>query len=396
MNLMDKKRVAVIFGGVSPEHEVSVITGLQALENLDKEKFEGIPVYVSKNGELFTGDNLLKIETYRNLLAIPQKSQRAQPYLDSKEKGLQRTNNSLIPLKQKIIDIDVIFPCFHGGTGENGAFQGFFELTNIPYVGSGVLASATGMDKVVTKQLFEQVGLLITKYYWFYRSNWDKNQSKVLKDIKQKLTFPLFVKPANAGSSIGVAKVKNDEELENAIEVALLFDRKVIVEEVFEGREINISVMGNNGRELETSVCEEVFPSKDLLSYDDKYNSENGKAKGMASATRKIPADLTPEIEAKIQSMAKLAYQTLDSSGLARIDFMFNEKKNQIIILEVNTIPGSLSFYLWEPKGIKFKELLTHLIELALERHEDAKRNTTSFPTNILEHFNPQGKVSKI
>jgi len=393
---MDKKRVAVIFGGISPEHEVSVITGLQALENLDKEKFIGIPVYVSKSGELFTGNNLLRIETYRNLLTISQKSQRAQPYLDNKEKGIQPVSNNLIPFRQKIVNIDVIFPCFHGGVGENGAFQGFFDLTNIPYVGSGVLASATGMDKVVMKQLFEQAGLSITKYYWFYRNNWENDQAKILKEIKQKLIFPLFVKPANAGSSIGVAKVKNDEELKNAIEVAFLFDRKVIIEESFEGREINISVMGNSGSDLEASVCEEVIPSKDLLSYDDKYKSENSKSKGMASTTRKIPASLPKEVEAKIQSMAKLAYETLDCSGLARIDFMFNEKKNQVIVLEVNTIPGSLSFYLWEPKGITFKELLTRLIDLALERHEEAKKLTTSFPTNILEHFNPQGKASKI
>jgi len=393
---MDKKRVAVIFGGISPEHEVSVITGLQALENLDKDKFIGIPIYVSKNGELFTGDNLLKIDAYRNLLTIPQKSQRAQPYLDNKEKGIQPVSNSLIPLRQKIVNIDIIFPCFHGGVGENGAFQGFFELSNIPYVGSGVLGSATGFDKIVTKQLFKQVGLDITKYYWFYRKDWEKDQAKVLKEIKQKLKFPLFVKPANAGSSIGVSKASNDDELENAIEVALLFDRKVIAEEAFEGREINISVLGNSGSKLETSVCEEVFPSKDLLSYDDKYNSENGKAKGMASASRKIPADLPKEVQAKIESMAKLAYETLDCAGLARIDFMFNEKNNQIIVLEVNTIPGSLSFYLWEPKGIKFKDLLTRLIELALERHEETKKLTTSFPTNILENFNPQGKASKI
>ena len=390
---MDKKRVAVIFGGISPEHEVSVITGLQALENLDKEKFIGIPIYVAKNGDCFTGNNLLKIERYKNLLEIPQKAQRIQPYLDSQKKGFQTVGGFL---KGSVIEVDVIFPCFHGGTGENGAFQGFFELANIPYVGSEVLASATGFDKVITKQLFEKAGLSITKYYWFYRNNWEKNQAIILKEIKEKLTFPLFVKPANAGSSIGVAKVKNDDELKNAIEVASLFDRKIIAEEAFEGREINISVMGNSGSDLETSVCEEVFPSKDLLSYDDKYNSENGKAKGMASASRKIPADLNPEIEKKIQLMARLAYQTLDCSGLARIDFMFNEKKNQIIILEVNTIPGSLSFYLWEPKGIKFKELLTHLINLAFERHEDLKKNTTSFPSNILEHFNPQGKASKI
>jgi D-alanine-D-alanine ligase len=390
---MDKKRVAVIFGGVSPEHEVSVITGLQVLENLDKEKFIGIPIYVSKTGELFTGDELLKIETYRNLPEIEQKSQRIQPYLDNIKRGFQTVGGFL---KGNVIEVDVIFPCFHGGTGENGSFQGFFELMSIPYVGSGVLGSITGFDKVATKQLFEKNGLSVTKYYWFYNKDWEKDQTKVLKEIKQKLIFPLFVKPANAGSSIGVAKAENENELVNAVEVALLFDRKIIVEEAFEGREINISVMGNSGSNLETSVLEEVFPSKDLLSYDDKYNSENGKAKGMTSATRKIPADLTPEITAKIESLAKLSFQTLDCSGLTRIDFMYSAKKNEIIILEVNTIPGSLAFYLWAPKGIEFKELLTRLIKLGLERHEDLKKLTTSFPTNILENFNPQGKASKI
>ena len=390
---MDKKKVAVIFGGVSPEHEVSVITGLQTLENLDKEKFIGIPVYVSKNGELFTGDALLKIDNYRNLPTISQKAQQIQPYLDNKQAGFQTVSGFL---KGKVIDVDAIFPCFHGGTGEGGAFQGLFELMNLPYVGSGVLASSTGMDKVIMKQLFRQSELPITRYYWFYRKTWTENQEKVLKDIQTKLTFPLFIKPANAGSSIGVAKVKNDDELQNALEVALLFDRKVIVEEAFIGREINISVLGNSGGNLETSVLEEVIPSKDLLSYDDKYNSENGKSKGMASTSRKIPANLPKEIEEKIQTLAKLAFQTLDCAGLVRIDFMISEKERKIIILEVNTIPGSLSFYLWEPKGIKFKELLTRLIDLALERFAEAQENTTSFPTNILQNFNPRGKATKI
>src|ERR1035437_3433382 len=172
---MDKKRVAVIFGGISPEHEVSVITGLQALENLDKEKFLGIPIYVSKDGELFTGDKLLKIETYRNLQVISQKAQPVQPYLSQKQKGFQTIGGLL---KGKIIEADIIFPCFHGGAGENGAFQGLFELLNLPYVGSGVLASATGFDKIITKQLFEQAGLPITKYSWFYRKAWEKDRRK--------------------------------------------------------------------------------------------------------------------------------------------------------------------------------------------------------------------------
>lgn len=390
---MDKKTVAVIFGGISPEHEVSVITGLQALENLDKEKFLGIPIYVSKDGELFTGDKLLKIETYRNLQTISQQAQLVQPYLSRKQKGFQTTGGLL---KGKIIEVDVIFPCFHGGTGENGAFEGLFELMNLPYSGSGVLASATGFDKIITKQLFEQARLPITKYYWFYRIDWENNQTKILKDIQTKLTFPLFVKPANAGSSIGVSKVKNIDELKNAIEVAALFDRKIIAEEAFAGREINVSVIGNSGSNLETSVLEEVIPSKDLLSYDDKYNSENGKSKGMASTSRKVPADLPKEVEEKIRTFAKLAFETLDCTGLVRIDFMINEKENKIIVLEVNTIPGSLSFYLWEPAGVKFKELLTKLIDLALERFEESKENTTSFPTNILQNFNPKGKASKI
>src|SRR3989344_5389880 len=262
---MNRKKIAVIFGGISPEHEVSIITGIQALENIDKEKFEAFPVYVSKDGTLYTGEVLREIESYKNLSNITNKAIQIQPNLNSKQSSFTYFSKSLGITKQKFIPVDVIFSCFHGGLGENGGFPGLFEIMNIPYVGPGILSSSVGMDKVVMKELFAEAGLPQTSYQWFYRNAWENGRGQILNKVA-KLSYPLFVKPANGGSTVGVTKVKDKKALENAMEVAFLFDRKVIVEEGFAGREINISVLGNSGSKLETSVCEEVFPSEELLS----------------------------------------------------------------------------------------------------------------------------------
>ena len=391
---MDKKRVAVIFGGISPEHEVSVITGVQVLENIDTEKFDAFPVYISKTGKFFTGEALSKIENYKNLSVVLSKAQEVRPIFGGNIKGFQFSKFGV----SKVLPVDVLFACFHGGLGENGGFAGLFELMDLPYTGPGIVAGANGMDKVTMKQIFQQNGLPVGNYTWFYKSDWENSQEKILEKIA-KLVFPLFIKPANCGSSIGVTKAKNKEELKNAIEVAFVFDRKVLVEEAANGQEINISVLGNSGKNLETSVCEEVFHSKDLLSYDDKYLAENGKtpkSSGMASATRQIPAKIKKETVVKIEEYARVAFEAIDAFGVARIDFIVDEKNGKIVILEANTIPGSLSFYLWEPAGLNFKELTTKLIELAIQRHDDTTIMTKSFSSDILEHANFSGKASKI
>ena len=397
-----KKRVAVIFGGKSPEHEVSVITGLQVCENIDKEKFEIVPIYVAKDGKWFSGPELLKIETYRNLGLIPEKAtQEAVSPGDTEKSLMPITKSSLNPFKKaESQKVDVLLPTFHGGIGESGSFQGMFDIMNIAYVGPSVLGGALSMDKVVMKQLFLQNKLPITKYLWFNRSFFEKEKDIVLDSIEKELTYPLFVKPSNGGSSIGTTKAHNRKELENAIEVANMFDKRFIVEESFENaQEINISVIGNSGSELMVSVCEEVYASGEVLTYEDKYvggGKKTGPSKGMASTKRNIPADLQKDVEEKIQSLSKKAFSILESNGVARVDFLVNKKTKDTVILEINNPPGSMAFYLWEASGLSFKDMITKLIDLALERYEDDRRNTKTFSSNILQDFNPAGAKGKV
>jgi len=348
-----KKRVAVIFGGKSPEHEVSIITGLQAIENLDREKFDIVPIYVAKDGRWFSGPQLLQIETYRNLGLIPDKATQEAVVPSDTERGIMPVGkSSLNPFKKtESLSIDVILPTFHGGIGESGSIQGMFDIMNVPYVGPSVLGGALSMDKVVMKQLFIQNKLPITKYLWFYRNVFEEDRTKILQTIEKELKYPLFVKPSNGGSSIGTTKAHNKKELENAIEVANLFDKRFIVEESFEdSQEINISVIGNTGSELMVSECEEVFSSGEVLTYEDKYvggGKKTGGSKGMASTKRKIPADLPKEVEKKIQEYAKQAFSVLESHGVARVDFLVNKKTHDVVVLEINNPPGSLAYYLW-------------------------------------------------
>lgn len=397
MQTTSKTRLAVMFGGKSPEHEVSIITAIQVMQNADKDIYEIIPIYIAKDGKWYTGQELEKIETYKSLDAISDVATASSIAPDPTKKGLQITGSRSLVFfqKEQLQTLDVIFPCFHGGLGEGGGFQGFLEITEIPYVGAGLMGAVAGMDKVLMKQLFASNQLPITKYLWFYRNEWTEDEKKVIGNIERTLQYPLFVKPANGGSSIGITKVKTTKELQNAIEVAVLFDRKIIIEEGFEdAQEINISVMGNSGSALQTSVCEEVFSTGELLSFDDKYTS-GGKSSGMASTKRQIPAKLEKEIEKKIQDIAKKAYRAVDCFGLARIDFRVKEKTNEVVILEINTIPGSMSYYLWEASGMSFTHVITKLVELAFERNEDRKKNTTTFSSNILEGYKPGLKTGK-
>jgi len=396
-----KRKIGVIFGGKSPEHEVSVITGLQVIENIDKENFDVLPIYVAKDGRWFSGPELLKIETYRNLGLIPDKATQEAVIPSDTEKSLMPVaKSSLNPFKKsESQSIDILLPTFHGGMGESGSFQGMFDIMNIPYVGPSVLGGALSMDKVVMKQLFLQNKLPITKYVWFSRSTFEKDRNTVLNSIEKELSYPLFIKPSNGGSSIGTTKAHNKKELENAIEVANMFDRRFIVEESFENaQEVNISVIGNAGSELMVSVCEEVYASGEVLTYEDKYvggGKKTGSSKGMASTKRKIPAELPKDVEEKIQKLAKQAFEVLESNGVARVDFLVNKKSKDVVILEINNPPGSMAFYLWEASGMRFKEMLTKLIDLAVERFEDDTKNTKTFSSNILQNYNAAGVKGK-
>jgi D-alanine-D-alanine ligase len=390
-----KKNLAVFFGGVSPEHEVSVITGLQVINNANKEKYRIVPVYVSKKGKWYTGKCLTQADIYRNPEKIPIRTN--EVYIQPSEPATLTIKSKGIFGREKKIKVDVAFPCFHGGTGEDGSFQGLFDIANIPYVGSGVLGSSIGMDKVVMKQVLQQGKIRVTPYVYLYKSEWQRNKAEQIKNMETVLKYPLFVKPANAGSSVGVSKVEDPKQLENAIDVALAFDRKAIVETGIQNyKEINISVIGIPGEELLVSECEEVFASKEFLNYEDKYVGESGKSEGMASAKRIIPAKVSQETKKLLQGVAKKAFSVLNSSGLARVDFLVNEETGDYYLLEINTIPGSMSFYLWEATDLPFPKMIDKLVEVAEKAHALNEEKTTTFPSNILKNFKSSLKAPKL
>lgn len=384
--LMNKKlRVGLFFGGRSVEHEVSVVSALQAYENIDRDKYEVVPVYVDKTGHFFTGHKFLDIKNYKDI------------------KGLLYSSTQIVPanrngggfLKQgfmkKFEPIDVAFPLFHGSFGEDGCIQGVFELYGIPYTGLDVTGSAMAMDKVMSKALFKELGFNVGKYSWFNRRDWIKDNGKILKQIQSDIKFPMFVKPGTGGSSIGAGRAKDLDSLQFAIEVASAFSEKIIVEEAFEGDiiEVNCSALGY--KDIKASVCEQPVKSEELLSFSDKYmkggKGKNGSqgAGGMESLSRIIPAKISKELTVKIQEASVEIFKALDGCGVARIDYFVDPKTGKFWVNEVNSPPGSLAFYLWEKSGLSYKELLDKLINMALERNEEKKKTTYVFESGLLE-----------
>ncbi len=388
----DKKTIAILFGGISTEHEVSVITGLQVLNNINRDKYNVIPIYVSKSGVWLTGNHLATTETYANLDEIPLKSAKVnfdlnQPKYISVKSGLFNRN----------IKIDTAILCFHGGSGENGSVQGMLELMQIPYTGAGVLGSSIGIDKVLMKEILIQNDIFVVKHLYFYDYKWNSNQQEVIRECEAELQYPMFVKPASSGSSIGITKVKNAKELVNAINVAFQFDEKIIIEQGIEGyKEINISVFEDANGNLKVSEIEEVFSSNEFLNYDDKYKSSGTKSQGMASTKREIPAQISPKTKSLIEDIGRKTFKILNANGLARIDFLVNEKLNKYYVIEINTIPGSLSFYLWKPKGVSFTSLIDKMVESAIARYDKQSKKVSRFNSNILQNFDASLKAPKV
>ncbi|KRQ87940.1 D-alanine--D-alanine ligase [Caloramator mitchellensis] len=392
---MSKKNVLVMFGGKSVEHEVSVITGLQVVENIDKNKYNVIPLFITKNGEWYSGEVLLDIKNYKNMDDLLSRAKKVyiepvpnKPYIQFyPEKGLFKKAPE--PIK-----IDVVFPALHGSHGEDGTMQGMFELCNIPYVGSGVLGSAVGMDKIIMKDIFKANGIPIVNYKWFLRSNYINNSSEVIEDIERNLSYPMFVKPANLGSSIGITRAKNREELINSIEIAINYDRRIIVEEAVENpMEINCSVIGFD-EDYRASVLEQPISWQEFLSFEDKYLS-GSKNSGMKSAARRIPAPLPDDKTKEIRDLAVKVFKVLDCSGISRIDFLVEPESMKVYVNEINTMPGSISFYLWEPTGVSFKELIDKLIYFAFERNKEHNKNMYTFDTPLLKKASSGVKGSK-
>ncbi len=393
-----KLNIAVVFGGRSVEHEISIISALQTMAAMDREKYQIIPVYIAKDGIWYTGKELLTLENYANLESLISKSTKI--IID------QNSGSYKIYLKPptffshlfgalKPITIDVFFPIMHGTNGEDGTLQGLFTTMNIPYVGCDTLASAITMDKITTKFVLQSMNIKVVDYLWFHAENWLSSKDHVVATILKKFSYPLIVKPGNLGSSIGVLAVNNDRELEDAIDLAVRMSSRFLIEpRIMDLQEINCSVLGDR-EQAEVSICEELVVPDAILSYQDKYfggkkctfglkGGNKIPGKGMHTAKRKIPAEISETTTLKIQEIAKKVFMGLNCNGVARIDFLMDKGSSEIYLCELNVIPGSLAFYLWEPMGKSFPDLIEQLIGLALKRHRENNNLLISYAHNIL------------
>jgi D-alanine-D-alanine ligase len=371
-----KLRVGVVFGGRSGEHEVSLASAKALMENLDSNKYEVIPIGITKAGTWLLGTNP------EQLLAAGQDvSQKAAAEQHETTTAVTLTGDPtvrrLIPLHgtERLSDngtLDVIFPVLHGTYGEDGTLQGLLEMANVPYVGCGVLGSALGMDKEKMKMVFQAVGLPIVDYLVYRRNQWERKPEEIMDAIEQRLGYPNFVKPVNLGSSVGISKAHNRAELLHAINLAAEYDHKIIIEKGINCRELECAVLGND--EPLTSVVGEVIASNEFYDYNAKYIDNKSQVI--------IPANIAPETASTVRSQAAQAFLALDLSGLARVDFFLEKETDKVYINEVNTMPGftQISMYskLWQASGVSYPELLDRLIELAQERHADRQRNRTS------------------
>ncbi len=380
-----KIRLAVLFGGKTVEHEVSVISAIQAIMNLNTEKYDILPIYITKAGDFYIGDDIGNIDAYKDIPSLLSRSARA---LIIQENG----KVFVTPAAQKKFgrtvrhEIDLAFPIVHGTNVEDGALQGYLKTVGIPFVGCDVTASAVGMDKYITKTVLKEAGIPVLDSACYYLSDYADLDS-LKSRIMERFGLPVIVKPLNLGSSVGISLAKTESELTHSIDNAFQFASKILIEHaITELREINCSVLGDEN-EAEASECEEPLHTDEILSYKDKYMNGGGKngAKGMASVTRKIPAGISPEMREKIRSLSVIAFKTLGCNGVARMDFMIDGVTNELYFNEINTIPGSLSFYLWEPVGVSYHTLLDRMIELALKRARRESSITYAFDTNILQ-----------
>ncbi len=394
-------KVGVIFGGETVEHEVSIISAVQAMNKLDNEKYEIIPIYISKQGEWYTGAVLRDIETYKDMELLKRYTKNVVLYRKDNRFVLQNKKGLL---KKIVNDVDIILPVVHGTNVEDGVLQGYLKTLDVPFVGSNVLASAVAQDKVIQKNVFEVNKLPITGYHWFYDCDYREDNEKVIKEIKNKISYPMIVKPATLGSSVGITSVDNDDELKEAIEDAIKYDSKVVVEEKVQNlTEVNISVLGNY-ETLHLSEIEEVMTDNSLLTYEDKYigggKKTGGSSKGMASANRIIPANIDEKLRKEVEDIATKAFRAVGLSGVVRIDFLVDKKKKNVYINEINSCPGSLAFYLWDAKDKSFTVLLDDMINIAIKGYKKEKAKVRSFDTNILSGFTglkgAKGKFGKL
>ena len=393
--MVSKIRAGVFFGGPSVEHEVSVITAMQAIQAMDPQRYEVIPVYTTKSGELYTGAHLAQLESYRN---IPEALKQAQKVVLQKE----GKDVVLMLAKQKrfgssiVTALDVALPIYHGTGGEDGVMQAHFERLGLPYTGPDVTSSAIGMDKWASKAMFKLHGVPCVEGVKVTQSQYFTDPEAAAQTIEKAVGYPAIIKPYNLGSSVGIHKCRDRASLLEGLEDAFLYSQAVLAERAVQNlREINCAVLGD-AEEARASVCEEPLNATDILTYADKYQSggktgktgakSGGGSKGMQSLARVVPADLSPEMTEKVQQLAIDAFRAIGACGCSRIDFLLDNQTGELYANEINTIPGSLAFYLWEKSGLTFSQLMDEMIRLALKRQRQQSLLHRSFETNLLQH----------
>ena len=383
-----KKQIGVIFGSRSCEREVAIISAVQLMRHMDREKYDVIPVYIDENGNWYTGEKLTDINAFKPFRAESSGVIKVFPDLSSGSGALLtiRKGNGLFGREkiEMVARIDVYVVVMHGLNGEDGTLQGLLELANVPYTSTGVAGSALGMDKIMMKQFFRGADLPVLPGLWFTRSEYEQDCKAVTGRVKAEIGFPVFVKPANLGSSIGVSRADDPDTLKDSLELAFEYDRRVLVEKGLDKPiELNCSVAGYD-QHIEASPIEMPINNDEFLDFRDKYLSSGG-SKGMASLHRILPAPIEEELKDRIQEMSREIFRMLDCKGVVRIDYMFDRNEEKLYITELNTIPGSLAFYLWENAGIPYRELIDRMIGYAEKAFEDKNRANYAYSSDILQ-----------
>ena len=384
-----KTTIGVFFGGRSTEHEISVISASQAMHAINAEKYDVVPIYISKQGKWYTGEALLDIKNYRNTADLLGKVEEVYMEPTFGDYNLYKKKRGLFG-SGVVKHLDVAIPVLHGSNGEDGTFEGLLETIGIPYAGCNTLSSANGMDKITMKMILKSCGIPVVDYVWFTDKEWFARRDELIDRIEKEIGYPVIVKPANLGSSVGIGRACNREELIEKIDGAEVYTTRIIVEDMVEDlQEINCSVLGDCD-ENQASVLEEPIKSGEILSYEDKYVGGSKGAKGMQAAQKRIPANLPQAETERIQFLARETFRVLSCHGVSRVDMIINRKTRDIYVNEINTIPGSLSFYLWEATGISFEQLMDRLVELAIKRKREQGMKTVSYDHNI---FNLSGGI---
>jgi len=378
-----KLNIGVFFGSRTPEHDVSIASAYAVMMGLAKnERYNVLPIYITRDGKWLYNESFKDIKSFKDINEVENKpGSRVSLLLNERPITLQFKKG----FSRRKIVLDMAFPVFHGSNGEDGSFQGLFELLDVSYCSSGILGSALGMDKTIMKDVFKAHNVPIVKYLAFLKDDFENNKSEVIASIESEINYPIFVKPNRLGSSIGVSKVQNKESLIQAIEVAIHFDDKFIIEEGVEKvKEINCSVRRIEGK-IKTSLTEEVISQKHFLTFEDKYLSGGGTMSGAKNKVN-IPANVPEEINAEIQNLSKIIFKVFNCGGVPRIDFLYDAEGGKLYVNEINTIPGALQAHLWKKSGVEFVDLLDGMVEDAIRAHKEKKAVSYEFQSNIVDY----------